>query len=363
MPRKLVGIDIGNQSIRFITVNNGVITDCVKEPVPDNCVQNGRITAFTGLADFMKEVRKKDKIRVKDAALVLPQATYFIRRVTLPRMTVSQLRINLPYEFHDFIQDDMSKYFYDYAVIRMNDTTMDLMICAISLETEKRYEDMMKRAGFHLVKLVPNVLGLQAIVLPAQNAKQAARKAQEPAAEMPAPGQDQTSNQTANQTSNPTAAPRYGYQDYAIIDFGHGGTRMHFYSKGAYEITRNMNAGMPELVQQLVQERGVDSHIAALMLDHNQDNILQSQELSGSLDAMVTEVMRVLNFYNYNNPSNTIDCLYYCGSDVLAAAMEHGIEEMTGLKMKTLSTLLPEAPEEQQNILDGAPAAYGAVIE
>lgn len=38
-------------------------------------------------------------------------------RLTVPYMSPEQLRVNLPYEFHDFIQGDKDQYFYDYAVV------------------------------------------------------------------------------------------------------------------------------------------------------------------------------------------------------------------------------------------------------
>ena len=38
-------------------------------------------------------------------------------RFELPLMTEEQLRLNLPYEFHDYIGNEMDKYVFDYAMI------------------------------------------------------------------------------------------------------------------------------------------------------------------------------------------------------------------------------------------------------
>ena len=41
-----------------------------------------------------------------------------MRRFEMPLMTEEQLRLNLPYEFHDYIGDEMDKYVFDYAMIQ-----------------------------------------------------------------------------------------------------------------------------------------------------------------------------------------------------------------------------------------------------
>ena len=56
-------------------------------------------------------------------------------------MTVKQLQLNLPFEFHDYISEPTEKYFYDYAVIEEGEKTMKLLAVACSRELIDRYMD------------------------------------------------------------------------------------------------------------------------------------------------------------------------------------------------------------------------------
>ena len=74
----------------------------------------------------------------------------------MPAMTEQQLFYNLPYEFRDFLTEEKSKYFFDYAVrCIVNDETghpkeMELFACAILKTTVEGYRAMLHRAGFRL---------------------------------------------------------------------------------------------------------------------------------------------------------------------------------------------------------------------
>lgn len=53
---------------------------------------------------------KENKIRCKEAAVVVSSGICFLRNVTMPEMTAEQLVYNLPYEFRDYITDELKKY-------------------------------------------------------------------------------------------------------------------------------------------------------------------------------------------------------------------------------------------------------------
>ena len=95
------------------------------------------------------------------------------------------------------------------------------------------------------------------------------------------------------------------------------------------------------------------------MLDQNQNHVLEQEQVSDLLQSVATEVMRVMNFYNYNNPRNTIDAIYYYGREVDSAFLER-IQSMTELPIRPLTDLLEEpAGNELLTMLQG----YGAVLE
>lgn len=412
MGKKYLGIDIEDRFLKLVVMKDGKVQKTCLEVMPDNIVMGGRIAAFHALSDYLRDTVRRNKIRVKDVAFALPSETYYIRRVKLPKMTAAQLQINLPYEFHDYLQDDTDQYVFDYSVLSVDEKSMELLIAALSKRQVEQYKEMCKRAGLRLCKLVPDVLAIQEIVLPSENPaayrkrlaaqeksrseeekrenrsearekKQhlrdrkrnglsveelSARAAEEARANgmQPADAVSATpGNATASangMTPGNAAAPANGMaplnaapsgsiaaaeekrKDYAVLSLEYSRDRLHFFSNGAYEITRNLGITEKQICEVIAQNEGVDIHIAQLMLDQNQNHVLEQEQVSDLLQSVATEVMRVMNFYNYNNPRNTIDAIYYYGREVDSAFLER-IQSMTELPIRPLTDLLEETSE------------------
>ncbi len=413
MAGKYLGIEVEDRFLKIIIMNKGKVTRTILEVMPDNMVVGGRIVAFHALAEYLREVVKHNKIRVRSTAIAIPSESYYIRRVRLPRMTHRQLLINIPYEFRDYLQEEADQYVYDYAVLSSGEQELELLIAAFSKEQIAQYKAMCKRAGLTLVKLVPDVLALQQVVLPPEDAaerrkrlageeKQRAAQIREEqrqqqkqqralekekrrgklsvdelsrraAEEAKAHGihteepvlQQDTAQSTDNtqQTEFRTASQS---KDYAVLCMGYSRMQLHFFSGGAYEITRNLTASEKSLCEAIAEEKGVDVHIAQVMLDANQNGIAESELVTDQIQTLATEVMRVMNFYNYNNPRNSIDCIYYCGRAAHPVFAEH-IQESVDLPVRPLTELLPDGVNLQKNpdednlllMMQG----YGAVLE
>ena len=444
MGKKYLGIDIEDRFLKLVVMKDGKVQKTCLEVMPDNIVMGGRIAAFHALSDYLRDTVRRNKIRVKDVAFALPSETYYIRRVKLPKMTAAQLQINLPYEFHDYLQDDTDQYVFDYSVLSVDEKSMELLIAALSKRQVEQYKEMCKRAGLRLCKLVPDVLAIQEIVLPSENpaayrkrlaaqeksrseeekrenrsearekkqhlrdrkrnglsveelsaraAEEARANGMQPAgavsaapgnaaapanglapgnaaapANGTAPGNAAASaNGMAPANAAPSgsiAAAEEKRKDYAVLSLEYSRDRLHFFSNGAYEITRNLGITEKQICEVIAQNEGVDIHIAQLMLDRNQNHVLEQEQVSDLLQSVATEVMRVMNFYNYNNPRNTIDAIYYYGREVDSAFLER-IQSMTELPIRPLTDLLEEssgtagAGNELLMMLQG----YGAVLE
>lgn len=413
MAGKYLGIEVEDRFLKIIIMNKGRVTRTILEVMPDNMVVGGRIVAFHALAEYLREVVKHNKIRVRSTAIAIPSESYYIRRVRLPRMTHRQLLINIPYEFRDYLQEEADQYVYDYAVLSSGKQELELLIAAFSKEQIAQYKAMCKRAGLTLVKLVPDVLALQQVVLPPEDAaerrKRLAGEEKQRAAQIKEEQRQQQKQQRAlekekrrgklsvdelsrraaeeakahgihtdetalqqdaaqsedkvQQTELRTASQS---KDYAVLCMGYSRMQLHFFSGGAYEITRNLTASEKSLCEAIAEEKGVDVHIAQVMLDANQNGIAESELVTDQIQTLATEVMRVMNFYNYNNPRNSIDCIYYCGRAAHPVFAEH-IQESVDLPVRPLTELLPDGvnlpknPDEDNLLL--MMQGYGAVLE
>ncbi len=331
--KKILGIEIGNCRLKIAVCSDYNLERLITADLPDNLVQEDEIVSWDAMAEFIKEVIKENKISVKSTAVVIPEKLVYTKHVVMPAMTVDQLKVNLPYEFHDYITEEKDKYFYDYAVMNKtfdddgNLTEMELMAVAILKETVNQYKTMFRRAGLRLNLVAPDYCAIRNII-----------KDYEEVNDLKEPG------------------------DYAVLDIGHKTVKLYFFTKGEYEITRVMEAGCEEIDRYIAENLNVEEHIARIYKETNKDDILHEPGCEEIYSQMAIEVMRVLNFYNFNHPDNGLDALYYCGGGSLITPLIDAIAGATEVKVVSLDNLLTDKYEDTTKILQG-PQALGITWE
>lgn len=327
MAKKILGVEIGNCCLKIAVCSDDNLERMVTADLPDNLVQEDEIVSWEAMAEFIKEVIKKNQITAKNAALVIPEKLVYSKHVFMPAMTVDQLRVNLPYEFHDYITEDKDKYFYDYAVINKtadeegNFTEMELMAAAAPKETVNRYQTMFRRAGLRLTLIAPDYCALRNIIKDYEEVKG-----------IEEPG------------------------DYAILDIGHKTVKIYFFTKGEYEITRVMETGCREIDRYIAETLEVEEHIARIYKETNKMDVLHQPGCEEIYSHMAIEVMRVLNFYNFNYPDNRLGTLYYCGGGAMIEPLIRAVAGATEVEAVSLDRLLTDRYEDTAEILMGAQA-------
>ena len=111
MGKTILGVDIGYDSMKLALVKDGKVKKAVTVAMPKNLLREGRVVSPESMGEL---IRKAMNGR---GALVLPNETVFIRNVTMPVMTEDQLKYNLPFEFRDYISDELKNYVFDYAMV------------------------------------------------------------------------------------------------------------------------------------------------------------------------------------------------------------------------------------------------------
>ncbi len=325
---RIVGIDIGNYHMKLSYIVKGELKACFSETLPDNIVRDGMIQYWDAMADFLKESFKKHNLRCRNVVFTLPNNGVFMRVAELPRMTVQQLRLNLPFEFHDYISEPSEKYFYDYAVIDQNEKSMKLLAAACSRELIGRYRTLAHNARLTAVGLVPEVVALQRIV-----------------------GRYNALFQVPED------------KDYAILDMGDRSFKLHFFRHGIYEVTRSLEPGARQIAELAAEARGTDAHIGQIAAEHDQDQVLELDSLQTFYESSAVQIMRAMNFYSYSNTGNTIDTLYYCGGAAHYRPLLQTIQETVTLPMKPLGRLMPYVSKELYEELQLSPQSYGIGLD
>lgn len=307
MAKHMIGIDIGSDRIKLASVSGGTLKFCTSEKLPDNLVRNGSIVSWDAMADEIRKLMKQSGVKERTAAIAIPTDEVYIRQTSLPLMSLQQLKVNLPYEFHDYITEDMDKYIYDYSVDGMDDKNMNLTAVAASKELIRNYVDMFKRARLNLKIISPAAMSIGAVI-----------------------GNFERNHNVER-----------GTKDYALLDLGNANVKVNFFTHGRYEVTRVMDVGIGHLSEVLAGVRGNDPHIAQMELEQGKVDAGEIPELAEAYEDIAVRIMRVLNFYSFNNPENNIDVLYYYGGGANLPQLLDTIHRTIQMPMEKAAALLP----------------------
>lgn len=331
MPKSCVGIQIGASSVKMAQVTDGRIVRLAAQPLPDNLVRDGHILSVDAMAEVLRDMAKANRVSCRRAAVVLPPQETITRRVSMPYMTVDELELNLPYEFHDYMQADRSEYVYDYAVVGEQKNgegkieSQDMLAAAVLRQTVEEYRHMIRKAGFKLVSALPECLTYRSLIQFYQ-----AHDPQHPA-------------------------------EYCVIDLGHSSIQMYLYQGDVYEMTRVVEYGGGSLDLLIADRMGVDAHVAAGYKVANYENAQSLEECRDLYGKIAGEILRALNFYRYSNPASTLQDVYLTGGLTAVKPLLETIQGALEYTVHSVSELMPETAERAE--LAVAPAAVGAAMQ
>lgn len=333
MAKRILGIDVGHDTLKLALINGKTVEKVAIEPIPLNLIQNNRVVSEESMGEFLRETMKKNGIRCNLAAYVFQNENIYSRTIRMPKMTPDQLRVNLPYEFADFISDEPQKYVYDYAMLPGEETvhdsapepavpadlapdpgaapdanaaseetgdTMSLMAVAVQKETLESVRRFVKKAGLKLVKAAPTMSAFISLI-------------------------------RAN--GDPE-------KEYCVLDLGHRAIRMHIFKGERYEVTRTLDVGLSVLDDVIAENLNVDVHLAHTYLLSNYENCQYSEYCRSAYDNITMELMRALNFYRFSNPDSNLEDVYLAGGGLLNESLLETIQQSIDLNVHHARELL-----------------------
>jgi type IV pilus assembly protein PilM len=379
MNDRLVAFDIGESQVQLVYYANKQVKKAVCAALPDNLVLNGEILSMDAMADFLKETAKKNDIPRANAAVIIPESLVFTRNVSVPLMTEAQLVYNLPYEFKDYLTHEKNDYFFDYAVqervaveededysqdlsssqnshVQGNEyepaqtkssfkplqigkssqrnagqqeqqeqqehgkhaqaEELKLFACATLKETIAQYRNMFNRAGFKLKVAIPEEAAYAALL-----------------------------------RSRIEHGVHETVEDTCFVDVGFSCVRMQFYKGDSFYSRRIINLGMRDLVRSIADVHNVDEHMAYEYLITNYEDVVNEQTSVEVYQRMAVEIMKAVNFYNYNNRDQMLNCLYLCGGGSEILPLQNEIDGHIDAEIRSAVELLPESARVDNAIM------------
>lgn len=323
MGKKMLGVDIGYDCLKLALCKDGQIKKCAIEPMPENLIKGGRVISSESLGEAIRAAMKKHGIRSSRAALVLPNEMCYVRSVTMPPMNAEQLAFNLPYEFNDYITDELKDYTFDYAMISDPKTDpsapMELMAVAIHTAILNEGRDYLNRAGLKLVKAAPVEYAYISLIRRLQRSRGAEG-------------------------------------EYCILDLGFRAVRMFMYKGDRHIVTRVLEIGLSSLDSIIADTLNIDPHLAHTYLLSNHEDCQNQDYCVNAYNNIAVELMRALNFYRFSNRESELNDVWLCGGGASLPRLRQAIGESLGTTLHSIEELLPAGNEAIPNAGDYAMA-------
>ena len=323
MASKLIGVEIGNHTVKLAVCQGGVIKDMAVERMPDNLVSDGKINSPNATSELIRDICRRNGIRSGACALVLPPSAVMAHMVSIPVMNEAELKLNLPFEFKDFVGKESAKYDYDYSVIGVKDNIMQIYAAAVRKDVVEEYYDILRKAGLTLKVATPVEMAWLNLIRASKNAP----------------------------------------STLCVVDVGHKYTSVNIFSHGHFEMGRQIEIAGEHFDKLIADSQQIDIHVARTHKEANMDNVLASGELIDAYAELSVEVMRIVNFYGSSSEnSKELNDIYYCGGSSFIESLRTAILKRTDLTMHHISRLL-NAPDIDDDSMLYCALAAGAALQ
>ena len=276
MNAKIIGVEFGSDTIKLAVCSGGKVLDMIVERMPDGLVSEGRVTVPATMIQFIKGICAAHNIRRGACALVLNSKNIISRMVQMPVMGEAELKLNLPFEFRDFVGKDGSKYEYDYSVVQVKDKIMDLYAAAVRKDVLEEYGDILRKAGLTLKAAMPEEMAWLNLIRATEN---------EP-------------------------------KKLCIVDVGAEHTRVNIFADNKYVMGKDIDIGGKDIDKVIASSENVEPLVARTHKEENADKVLTLPGCVEIYSQLSVEIMRIINFYCSSTPDgNELKDIYFCGGN------------------------------------------------
>jgi len=319
MKKTAIAFDIGESYIKIAQRNGNKITVETVQ-MPENLIRDGVIQMPNVLTDFLKGLKQEHHLPAGPCGMVVPDEVTVCRSITMPAMTEAQLEVNLPFEFSDYISSDPQKYVYDYAVLDVkNDeegkpVELELMGAVMSKEEVTNYVNIFKNAKMKLRTLIPEEISLGNIM------------------------------RTALEEGRIEAD-----KEYCIINLGHRSTQVYIYKGDKQDVIRNLHVGNDQIDKAIAEHKNIDEFLARTHKNSNYQQILEENFCQEAFGRVAIEIMKVINFYRFNNRNTELEDIYFCGGGSNMEGLCETIAETVGMNNRKFMELMPKEVDKNAN--------------
>lgn len=320
------GLDISDTSIKVMELrrNRGLLhpTGLASLLLYDKVIHSNMIINPQRLADNIKAALNSAHINSKYAVCSIPEAKSFVRNLTLPPMTESELDTAVPTELSQDIPIPVDQVYLDWQIIHQDSDKLELLVTA----SPKAYVDALVES-LKLAGITPIAMELE---------------------------------------SQATARALIGPQDLSrnilIADLATMQTSFIIVEAGVIQYTSSMPIAGKALTESIAQQFNIPPESAEQIkqgagLVAMVDGINIRASISPLLDNLAEEIKKILRFFTEREDHKTIETIMLCGGTAKLAGITDYLSEKINSETSGLNVVLgnPWVNISQEPAATGSP--------
>jgi type IV pilus assembly protein PilM len=122
MARSIVGLDIGRDSVRGVEVENAdkakpTVVRIQEIPLPEGAVRSGEVREIGTVSSAIRRLWSTGGFKTKDVVIGIGNQRVLARDLTVPRMSIQQIRESLPFQVQEMLPVPVNDAILDFYPI------------------------------------------------------------------------------------------------------------------------------------------------------------------------------------------------------------------------------------------------------
>ena len=307
MARTRLGFDMGSSSLK-VAVLHGESLRVEQVGLPEELRDENGALRTQDVPPFLRQVRRKLRLPMAPAALVLPRSQTVCRLVAMPPMPAAQIQASLPGEFAGVLQGGPDQYQWGCwactaTAEEREKGRLPVIAAAMARQKLEAYGEMFARAGVRIREFLPQELSILRL--------------------------------TAGR----------GEEALCFVDLGHRRTRVTVVCGDRLRVTKRITLGGRHLDRVVADELGVDAGTADDYKRSNHQNILSAPSVQALCERIAAEILKSVSYYHRAYRPGRLRGVYLTGGGASLPPLRYAIAAATGLELLDPGTLLPGAGE------------------
>ena len=308
MAKQCIGLDIGSSSVKVVQLkkkgNGWALQAFGMQPLVPQTIVDGTIMDQAAVADAIRQLWSRLKLRVKDVAIAIAGHSVIIKKIAVPQMTSEQLATNIRTEAEHHIPFGKDDVELDYHVTNPANSSgqTELLLVAAKKEVVADYVQVVRDAG-----LTPHVVDVAAF---------------------------------ASQNGFEVNYPLDPRETVVLINIGAAISNINIVRSGVSLFTRDVTIGGNAFTEEIQKQLGIAADEAEAYKvggSQTEDGVVPQEVLKvmdGVSEVMAGEFQRSLDFFLATTADANVTRIVLAGGSSKISSLHKAIERRSRLPLE-----------------------------